>query len=261
MRLQEAEITTPEHIKLRFPLAGLGSRGAAFLFDTIFLMIVYIVLLAVLLWLDNVTAIIDTLDLLSSATITVIIILNFLIVWGYFVLFEFFSKGRTLGKIVVGLRVIQENGQSLTFLTSCIRNFLRIIDFLPGFFFIGMLLIFLHPKHKRLGDLASGTIVVYERKHRKESPIEKVLSKHYGSLKPLALDEWSKRKFTSRDWQILKIYMERQVVKEKFSMNDLTEKVAKILLRKVGIEVHGRKLPEIKNDLISLYMALKDDFL
>lgn len=257
MDSQEIEIITPEHIKLKFSLAGLGSRGAALLIDVILLGIVYFAFIFALIW----SAGSPLLSLLpDSFIIALIIIINFLIIWGYFALFEFLSGGRTLGKMALGLRAIQENGQSITFLSSGIRNLLRIIDFLPVFFFIGMLLIFLHPRHKRVGDIASGTIVVYDRKRRKDRAIEKVLKKRFNLLEPLTMDEWTINKFTSKDWQLLKIYIERQIVKGGRGGTDVTEQVADILLSKAGLEDYGQGRSDIEANLVALYLTLKDEF-
>ncbi|MFK4996937.1 RDD family protein [Bacillus sp. N9] len=62
--------------------------------------------------------------------------------WGYFIVFEFVSGGRTIGKRVIGIRVIQDNGHSITFLSSLIRNLLRVIDSLPTSYLLGMIMIF-----------------------------------------------------------------------------------------------------------------------
>ncbi len=113
---------------------------------------------------------------ISSLTIGIIIIILFIINWGYFFAFEYFSGGRTLGKKVIGIRVIQDNGHSVTLLSSLIRNLLRIIDSLPASYFLGMMMMFFHSKHKRLGDFVAGTIVVHERKtksNKKLTALEK----------------------------------------------------------------------------------------
>ena len=78
-------------------------------------------------------------------------------------LFEVRSRGRTLGKRWTGLRVVRTGGRPVTFVPSCVRNVMRLVDFLPAFYAIGMLSIFVTPRNQRLGDLAAGTLIVRER--------------------------------------------------------------------------------------------------
>ena len=90
-------------------------------------------------------------------------IVFFLVFFGYDVLFEVRSRGRTPGKRWTGLRVVRTGGQPVTFVPSCVRNVMRLVDFLPALYAIGMLSIFVTPRNQRLGDLAAGTLVMRDR--------------------------------------------------------------------------------------------------
>jgi hypothetical protein len=52
----------------------------------------------------------------------------------------------------------------VTFVSSAIRNLIRIVDFLPAFYGIGVIVMFVDRRARRLGDLAGGTLVVKERR-------------------------------------------------------------------------------------------------
>jgi hypothetical protein len=56
--------------------------------------------------------------------------------------------------------VVRDDGSRVGVLDSVIRNLLRIVDILPGNYAVGMLCILLNPRHKRVGDMAAGTVVV-----------------------------------------------------------------------------------------------------
>jgi hypothetical protein len=71
--------------------------------------------------------------------------------------------GRTPGKRMSGLRVVRAGGRPVDFVSSAIRNVLRLVDFLPLFYGLGMLVVMLSANNQRLGDLAAGTLVVRER--------------------------------------------------------------------------------------------------
>ena len=78
----------------------------------------------------------------------------------YFVLLEGIA-GVTLGKWVLGLRVIREGGDKPGLRKGLLRNALRIVDGLPAFNIIGIVLILRSPECARFGDRVARTRVVY----------------------------------------------------------------------------------------------------
>jgi uncharacterized RDD family membrane protein YckC len=78
----------------------------------------------------------------------------------YFVLLEWLWNGQTPGKRRSGLRVIGADGEPARFTAVLIRNLLRPVDFLPAWYALGAVSIFLSSRSQRLGDLAGGTYVV-----------------------------------------------------------------------------------------------------
>ena len=73
-------------------------------------------------------------------------------------------KGQTVGKMVMGIIVVKENGEPCDFLAALLRNVFRIIDILPQFYLIGFIFIAMTEKKQRLGDRLAGTIVVKVKK-------------------------------------------------------------------------------------------------
>jgi len=257
------DIKTPEYVAIQFKIAGLGSRAAAFIIDQILLMLVNVITIVVLFFvMDGMES--TTFFLVESTfPIAVVVIGLFVLNWGYFFFFEFFSGGRTLGKKVVGIRVIQENGHSITLLSSFIRNLVRLIDSLPTAYFLGIIMVFFHPKHKRLGDLVAGTIVVHERKAKKKkklTPIEKEINQRGLSQNDLELDEWTLKSLTAKDWKLVSTYANRFHQLPLDERNHLTKQIAELLLPKAGIDVIGKTDTEIENLLLVLYLILKDEW-
>lgn len=83
-----------------------------------------------------------------------------LVAIAYFVVMEAL-KGATVGKMALGLRVVKlADGAAIGWMESIVRNVLRIVDSLPGFYIIGMVVIAVTKNKQRVGDLAAGTIVV-----------------------------------------------------------------------------------------------------
>ena len=84
----------------------------------------------------------------------------FVLGWSYFILLEWLWNGQTIGKRAYGLRVINEDGSPAGFVAVFVRNLVRMVDFLPSFYGLGLLSIVFTARSQRLGDLAAGTFVV-----------------------------------------------------------------------------------------------------
>ncbi len=152
-------VATPEGVTLEATLAGVGSRFVAGLLDQL---LRTAMLLALVLLLAIVA---DQGDASGDLVLAVVLVVLFLVQFAYDVLFETLAGGRTPGKRWTGLRVVKAGGAPVGFVASSLRNLLRIIDALPGFYLVGMLTVFFTHNNQRLGDLAAGTVVVRER-HR-----------------------------------------------------------------------------------------------
>src|SRR6202453_4051205 len=92
-----------------------------------------------------------------------IIFINFCLIWGYFALFEAYWHGQTPGKRAMKLRVIKDSGRQITLFEALARNLLRVVDYLPSLYLVGVITMLCNKRNQRLGDLAAGTIVVHER--------------------------------------------------------------------------------------------------
>jgi len=98
----------------------------------------------------------------------------FLVEWFYPVLFEVFRRGQTPGKKMLGISVVQDNLMPVTFGTSLVRNLLRTADFLPLFYFFGLLTMVSNRRFQRLGDLAAGTLVISVQESSKPAVIDNI---------------------------------------------------------------------------------------
>jgi len=81
-------------------------------------------------------------------------------------------SGRTPGKRRMGLRTVKLDGTPVDFPASTLRNLLRLLDWLPGFYGLGVLAIFCTSAEQRLGDLTAGTVVIRERTTTPGTPVE-----------------------------------------------------------------------------------------
>jgi uncharacterized RDD family membrane protein YckC len=163
----QLNIDTPELVSIEMPLAGIGSRFIALLIDTL-IWAAGLILLGLLVWAFQ-PALQAFSNLSYQWTVAILTIAIFLLNWGYFTLFEAFWNGRTPGKRVAKIRVIQQSGRAIGIFESMARNFIRYVDQIPFFYVVGVIAVFATRQHQRLGDLAAGTLVVRDREP--ESPL------------------------------------------------------------------------------------------
>ena len=154
----ERGIVTPEAVVLEFETAGPASRLLAGLID---LVIQVLALMAVSFGAVGINAAGADIGGLGTAAVYVLL---FLLIFGYPVVLETVWRGRTIGKAVMGLRVVTVEGAPIGFRHAAIRGILALVDkyaFFSGL--LGIVSILVTARNQRLGDLAAGTIVLRER--------------------------------------------------------------------------------------------------
>jgi uncharacterized RDD family membrane protein YckC len=159
-------IDTPEQVHLEFLLAGIGSRFMAIFLDSLILGALYFILF----WLAFALAALDTFS--KDRTLWVVavwVLVVFCIQWGYFAAFEILWKGQTPGKRWAGIRVIKESGRPINAFEAITRNLLRIVDWFPSLYGVGVVTMLLDGKNRRLGDFVAGTLVVHESSDREST--------------------------------------------------------------------------------------------
>jgi uncharacterized RDD family membrane protein YckC len=187
-------VHSPEQVVLHLPVAGPASRILAYVIDYLLIILLQLaIFLLLFLIVSSMTTLVeslrgpletaieevDTSDP-NSVVLSAIFWLAFLVFllvqlaaeWSYFVLFEMLSGGRSLGKMVARLRVVCDGGLAITFRASAVRNLLRIVDYLPTSYLVGLTSIVVSPEGKRLGDLAAGTLVVRLDRPAPAPPLE-----------------------------------------------------------------------------------------
>jgi uncharacterized RDD family membrane protein YckC len=163
------DLRTPEQVELSYDLAGIGSRGLARLIDGLIqggliIAVAFVFGLGAALlaglsrrWLD-----VDP-TLTAVLGVSLMVLLIFGVIFGYDIFFELYWNGQTPGKRAAGIRVLTVRGEPVTLVHVLVRNLLRVVDFLPSSYIVGVISILLTRRSQRLGDLAAGTLVVHER--------------------------------------------------------------------------------------------------
>jgi uncharacterized RDD family membrane protein YckC len=169
----QLRIRTPEGITFAYPLAGPVTRCLAWAVDGVIVIVATMSASYAIMWMALIAP-----DLTSAA----MVIGYFLLSVGYGVVLEWFWRGQTVGKRFFRLRVMDADGLRLQFHQVLMRNLVRFADMLPFMYLVGGLACLISRKAQRLGDLAAGTIVVYQRKHG-EPDLDQLLGSKFNSLR------------------------------------------------------------------------------
>ncbi len=142
--------------------ADVINRVVAIIVDTIILAIVMVVLSlplgmqAMMMNMTNYTNPAAAAGLAGSSMLFTV--LSLLIGLGYFTYFEG-TTGQTIGKRMVNIKVVKENGKQVTYMDALVRTILRMIDGI-GMYIVGLIVVLASEKKQRVGDMAAKTLVV-----------------------------------------------------------------------------------------------------
>jgi uncharacterized RDD family membrane protein YckC len=217
-----------------YVLAGLGSRTAAFLVDTV---IRWFLVLAILAVVGLFYKFLPALDLsawvkdFSKTWLIALAVLAYgLVDLGYFLFFEALWSGQTPGKRRQRLRVIRMNGQPIGWLESSIRNILRAVDLLAGLYPVGIVVVFLSPHNQRIGDYAAGTVVIVERKRSVPGDRKQI---HAAQVLTDPEIEWYVARLKPAQYQVLRSFLERRDQMEQGPRHELARLLSHQLLKQM----------------------------
>jgi uncharacterized RDD family membrane protein YckC len=210
---------TPEGVTVTVLLAGVGSRFVSAGIDlTIQIVLAVAAFVAFLGFGVGGGA--------SGGFLAVSLFVIFLV---YDVAFEVLNRGRTPGKQWTGLRVVRSGGQPVGFVSSTIRNVLRLVDVLPGAYLVGIVSILATKRNQRLGDLAADTVVARApRRGPTTAPLEAA-----GPL-PSALVSWDVSGISPTELATVRAFLERRHDLEWGARKELARTMAERLRPRVG---------------------------
>ncbi len=244
------KVRTPESVELEFTLAGIGNRTIALIVDYLIWGALLIGVLMVWLILSvQIQQYFPNTRNIEMWLTAISILLSFAIYTGYFVLFETLWQGQTPGKRYTKIRVIRDDGQPVGATQAILRALVRPIDDIA---FIGMLLIILTKREKRLGDWIAGTLVVQEQ--RPISSANFKLSPEADSLANQLVATQNVAVLLPDDFAVIREYLQRRSMLDNRAQNDLSLKLA----RQVRDLLEMKELPfEMTADLFleAVYLA------
>jgi uncharacterized RDD family membrane protein YckC len=260
----QLSIDTPELVAIELPLAGIGSRFIALMVDYLIwgaglvILGVFALLALPAMHAFNVKS--------AQWAEAIFIFALFLMNWGYFTLFEAFWNGRTPGKRVARIRVIQRSGRPIGLLESMARNLVRYVDQIPFFYAVGVITMFSTRQHQRLGDLAAGTLVVRDREP--EAPAasgstSRTFTANLFESVPIAEPSADMKfpapqvgKLSAADLEVLEGFFSRRLDMSLATRRALAARIAAALQAKTGLDLEEGK--SVETFLEALARQLRD---
>ena len=159
---QQQPVVTGDAVVLEIQIAQLPVRAASALIDVAVVMLVYVI--GTILWAVTLT------DMDPAFSAAVLIIFTVVALVGYPTVFETATRGKTLGKMALGLRVVSEDGSPERFRQALFRALAGVIELWMLTGGPAVLCSLLSPTGKRIGDIFAGTVVISERAPEQAPP-------------------------------------------------------------------------------------------
>jgi uncharacterized RDD family membrane protein YckC len=260
----QATFETPEDVHLVFDLAGPGSRMASALIDYLLIALVLFAMTAILIGAGALSIKLkDLFDPEKIAEVNGFALAAFIAAasvlhTGYFIATEWMLSGQSLGKRLLGLRVVRDGGYALSFTASLIRNVARVVDMLPSAYFIGLLSMILSRDRKRLGDFMAGTIVV---RHQHETPpTSRFAGERYATIldRRFSLTKDQVEKLDGESLLILDGYFDRAPSLDPEPLVTLRKTIAGAIAQRMAIDLSSADDGTLEAFLKETYLALRE---
>lgn len=232
-------IDTPENVVFAYDVAGIGSRFIAAILDTLLIIGAQIfIAVFVLIFSSDLNQLLSNYDEINPWIYAAAGLISFMILWGFYIIFEMIWNGQTPGKRMVKLRVVRLDGTPITLADSLIRNILRLIDFLPFNYALGVIVMFVNKQSRRIGDLAAGTLVI--RDYKQEFNLDSLngfkISPQRLEVGPPILEGVGAlpvEKLSDADIRLAREFLARD--QQQTNLEALAKKIVKTLLKKMEI--------------------------
>lgn len=165
-------VNSADAMSYALEIAGVGARSYAFVLDwhiRLLVALLWIYLAAFLFYDISIFSTMFEEDTANAAAAWVVFLPAVIVYFFYHPILETVMRGSTPGKRMAGVRIITLEGFTPGIGSILIRNIFRLVDGLPGVYTVGLLFAIFTKNHVRIGDIAAGTVLVYEKLTAKQS--------------------------------------------------------------------------------------------
>ncbi|ADG98458.1 RDD domain containing protein [Segniliparus rotundus DSM 44985] len=227
------ELVTGDAVVLDVQLAQLPVRALAKLIDAALQLAVLVLVLFVACFGAVAAAAYHRMD--GAWVFAMFLFLAVMIVVGYPVLAETLTRGRTVGKMAMGLRVVAEDGGPVRFRQALVRGLMAVFEIYSLGAAPAVISSLVSAKGKRIGDMFAGTVVINERAERVPPPLPM----------PVGLAPWA------RSLSLAKLSPELALLAQQYvrRARELRPQVSQALERRIADEVAASVSPPPPSDM------------
>jgi uncharacterized RDD family membrane protein YckC len=261
--MQKLKLTTDQNVPIEVELASIGQRLLAVLLDLVIL-IAYFLIMMVLIMLIFAT----NFNLFDESSFDFWTILFTLVVYLPFVLYtplmEFFTKGQTIGKMALGIRVTKVNGENAKFKDYFTRWLFRpyeiyifmsvigALAFIASFFF-DTLIGSISSKNQRIGDFMANTVVVRKKPKRIYSVSDVLAIRNNENYSPTYNGV---SMYTDEDMMLVKNVISRVETYKNIETKSLAIELAKKIAEDLKLEEEPKKKLKFLKTILNDYIVL-----
>jgi len=151
--MKQLALKTTQNVVIEYPAASVFERVVAGIIDTI--------LIGILTWFfEYFASQLFGIYSVDSMGMIFLMLMPLVILISYHTLSEYFANGQSVGKKILGIRVVRVDGQRAGMRESLLRAILLILDMVLSIGVLGGLMIATSRRRQRLGDMAADTVII-----------------------------------------------------------------------------------------------------
>jgi uncharacterized RDD family membrane protein YckC len=183
----ELSVESVTGIDVQLAVAGAGARSYAFVIDWLIRLTLALAWYVIAAVLYNGSFSLSTPLTNSARWFGAVVLPALAIYFLYHLIVELALRGRTPGKRTAGIRIVSRQGGPPGAGALLVRNVFRLIDSMPGFYGMGLIVIMCSRQSLRFGDMAAGTVLVYERGDA-DGAVPEAAAERLGALDPIGAE-------------------------------------------------------------------------
>lgn len=241
-------IETTQHVKLSYEPAGVGERILAFFLDAFFIGVYYLVVIWIWGYMAEIGSNPEQMTENSMWVLYIVLLLPVLL---YHLVSEVISNGYSIGKKIVGIRVVKVDGTRANLAGYLVRWMFRLVEISMTSGVLAFVTILMNGKGQRLGDIVGKTCVIKERKKVKlnNTLFSEISSGYEPVFKQVA-------ELTDEDVRIIKEVLDARPHYEYGTWFVMLQRTRRLIEEKIGVQEHGLSGDEFLETVIKDYNAI-----
>ncbi len=241
-------IETTQHVKLSYKPAGVGERILAFFLDAFFIGVYYFVVIWIWGYAIGIGGDFTNFSKNSVWILYLVLVLPVLL---YHLISEVISNGYSLGKKIVGIRVVKVDGTRANLAGYLVRWMFRLVEITMTSGVLAFVTILMNDKGQRLGDIVGKTCVIKERKTVKldNTLFSEISSGYEPVFKQVA-------ELSDEDVRIIKQVLDARPHYEYDTWFVMLQRTRRLIEEKIGVQEHGLRGDEFLKTVIKDYNAI-----